>query len=108
MQTRRHGTDRSGNDFSIQTRAAVWIKAQAVAEYDPSDMRMDIYGALVKWASYGDTTPMGNGWEIDHVYPVAKGGSDNLSNLQALQWQNNRRKSDAVGVLPDAAVVASR
>ena len=106
MHTRQHSTDRSGNDFSIEIRAAVWVKAQAVVGYNPSDMRMDSYGALIKWVDYGNTTPIGYGWEIDHVYPVARGGSDNLTNLQALQWQNNRHKSDAVGILPNAAVTA--
>ncbi len=39
-------------------------------------------------------TQNGNGWEIDHIKPVAKGGGDELSNLQPLQWQNNRKKGD--------------
>lgn len=34
------------------------------------------------------------GWEVDHKHPVAKGGSDNPRNLQAVQWEENRTKSD--------------
>lgn len=34
------------------------------------------------------------GWEIDHIKPSSLGGSDGLYNLQPLQWENNRSKSD--------------
>lgn len=41
---------------------------------------------------YGKTTQYG--WEVDHIKPVAHGGTDNVANLQALHWQNNRHKGD--------------
>ncbi len=34
------------------------------------------------------------GWEIDHVYPVSKGGTDDLANLRPMNWQNNRSKNE--------------
>jgi len=33
--------------------------------------------------------------EIDHIKPVAKGGGDELENLQPLYWKTNRAKSDS-------------
>ena len=56
--------------------------------------RKDGCGAWIQWNLHGDTTENGSGWEIDHFKPVAKDGGDELSNLQPLQWQNNRKKSD--------------
>lgn len=55
---------------------------------------MDCCGALMRRDLYGVTTRKGLGWEIDHIKPVAHGGADDLGNLQPLQWENNRGKSD--------------
>ena len=44
-------------------------------------------------SKYGKTEQWG--WEIDHVKPVSQGGTDDLSNLQPLYWENNRHKGDA-------------
>ncbi|HTP81048.1 MAG TPA: HNH endonuclease signature motif containing protein [Bacteroidota bacterium] len=80
----------SGNGFDTATIRAVWSKALLVPGY-PS-YRTDACGALIRWEEYGTTTD--HGWEIDHIRPVAKNGGDELSNLQALHWENNRHKSD--------------
>lgn len=72
----------------------VWNKGQIIPGTDPNVVRKDRCGALIRRDKYGDTTPRGLGWEIDHNVPVAKGGTDDLSNLLPLQWENNRGKSD--------------
>ncbi len=54
---------------------------------------MDACRAIMHWEQYGNTGSA-FGWEVDHIKPVAAGGGDELENLQALQWENNRHKSD--------------
>lgn len=91
---RTYNSTLNGYGFSPQVKMAVWNKGQIVAGVDPSRRRKDVCGAWIDWDKYGDTTPDGTGWEIDHIKPVAEGGGDEVFNLQPLQWQNNRRKGD--------------
>ena len=76
-------------------KEAVWKKATVVPRYNPNVWRKDVAGAWIKWDKYGDRgSELGFGWEIDHRKPVAEGGTDDLSNLQPLQWKNNCSKGD--------------
>ena len=34
------------------------------------------------------------GWEIDHLKPVSKGGTDHLNNLAPTYWHKNRQKGN--------------
>ncbi len=36
------------------------------------------------------------GWEIDHIKPESKGGSDAVRNLQAMQTKKNRELGDSL------------
>jgi len=89
---RRFNTNSSGGEFSAQTIVSVWAKATPVAGYDPAVYRKDRCGAWIKSSDYGTTGKYG--WEIDHIVPVSRSGSDAMFNLQPLHWENNRRKSD--------------
>jgi hypothetical protein len=89
---RKHNTTNTGNGFDQQTIDAVWKKGKVVSGYDADKNRKDACNAWMAKASYGTTGD--HGWEIDHIKPVAKGGTDDLSNLQPLYWQNNRHKAD--------------
>ena len=90
---RNRNTNRSGGSFSATVVASVWNKGQVVTGYDPATVRKDTCGALMKKDDYGKTQSK-YGWEVDHIQPVSKGGTDDLSNLQPLQWENNRSKGD--------------
>lgn len=78
--------------FSEEEVQRVWNKADKAAGYDPDKYRVDACGILIFRRSYGKKSRMG--WEIDHIKPKSKGGSDSIRNLQALHWRNNRAKGN--------------
>jgi hypothetical protein len=89
---RQPNTTRNGYSFDTATINAVWAKGTIVPGYDSTVYRKDRCGAWMRRNDYGQITDYG--WEIDHNKPVILGGGDELSNLQPLQWSNNRHKSD--------------
>lgn len=71
----------------------VWSKGQIVSGYDHKLYRKDFAGAWMKYTDYGNTDSI-LGWEVDHIIPLARGGSDCIDNLRPVQWCNNREKGD--------------
>ena len=88
--SREWSTRVDGSPFDQATIDAVWAKATREEGYN--SFRIDRCGAVIHRADYGKTDKFG--WEIDHNKPVAHGGTDELSNLQPLHWENNRHKGD--------------
>ena len=79
---------------SVNCKKKVWEKADKIRGKDPELYRKDPYGNQLYYYSYGGNGQQG--WQIDHIKPQARGGSDNLVNLQALQSKKNMSKSDSL------------
>lgn len=72
----------------------VWQKGLTVEGYNPDLYRQDYSGAWIARNAYADRESI-LGWEIDHVYPKAKGGTDDEINLRPINWRNNISKGDS-------------
>jgi len=66
---------------------------------------VDCFGTWIYRDDYGDTQttrirPNGNGkrynygWDVDHIFPVARNGKDAMNNYEPMHHVNNKQKSD--------------
>jgi hypothetical protein len=92
---RQPNTDASGQPFSPEVVEAVWQKARTMGVHET--LRVDAWGWTIVRSDYGNSRSR-YGWEIDHILPVSQGGGDEITNLQPLQWENNRRKDEIHGI----------
>ncbi len=79
--------------FSEEIIQKVWEKGNKITSKNPDTWRLDQCGNLIKRENYGDRESS-TGWEIDHKKTKSIGGTDNLSNLRPLHWEQNASKQD--------------
>lgn len=72
----------------------VWNKAKKIRGKNPAKYRKDAYGKTIYKASYGKSSEMG--WDVDHIRPKSRGGSNSVRNLQALNSSTNRSKGNSL------------
>lgn len=84
-------------ELNLQDQATIdyiWEKGLKVEGYNPDLYRQDYSGAWISRKAYGDRESI-LGWEIDHVYPASKGGTNEEVNLRPINWHNNLSKGDS-------------
>ncbi len=67
---------------------AVWAKATIIPGLDPVVWRNDVLGKRIQFTMLNSTSSEW-AWNIDHVVPRTRGGSDWLDNLQPLNRKDN-------------------
>ncbi|CRX36891.1 / / HNH endonuclease / 377955:378221 Reverse [Candidatus Hepatoplasma crinochetorum] len=76
--------------FTINDRKQVW---NSDPKCTGKKSCKDQFGRMIKEDHYNRRSQYG--WTIDHVIPIARDGTNDLSNLQPLHWQSNLDKNDS-------------
>lgn len=77
--------------FSDAVLNELWKKASRIEGLDPDAFRKDACGAAMMRDKFGDRSSS-FGWTVDFIFPIERGGDDNINNLRAMKWENARSK----------------
>lgn len=92
---RKPNTNAHGEVWTKEQIDAVWQKGKYKNDHDPNVWRADKCSDLMYRSFHGDRNSE-YGWEIDHINPVSNDGTDDISNLQPLNWRNNAAKGNSL------------
>ena len=92
---RSRGSRGNGGSWSEDILDRVFAKAsKPLSGSGHNEIRKDKCGASIRRGAHGSAGKQG--WEVDHIKPVSKGGGDRMDNLQPLHWQNNQAKGNSL------------
>ena len=91
----QYNKDKNGGSWQETTKRLVWSKGRIIPNFSPELWRWDKCGKVMKYSEHGNRNSE-HGWEIDHINPLANGGTDHLDNLQPLNWSSNAEKGDSL------------
>jgi hypothetical protein len=86
--------------FTAEERLRVWLKGLPASGLNIAYWRFDIDGNLMSWTDFEDAESV-YAWEIDHIVPLAEGGTNDLANLRPLHCSRNRTLT---GILDEVAL----
>jgi hypothetical protein len=73
----------------------VWEKGLIIEGLDENTYRKDHCGAIIKRDMFIKSSEfLSMCWVIDRIKPLEYAGTDELSNLQPLQWENKKNKGN--------------
>ena len=80
---------------------AVWKKAKKIKGENSDEYRLcSLSNNIIRYSHYGNNNSIYN-WDIDHIIPKSKNGSDDISNLQAVSASKNRSIGNSIKEKPE-------
>lgn len=89
----RHQFSGSKVKFPQEIVWQVWSKGYIISVLDAPVWRRDGCGAWIRRTDYEDRNSA-YGWVIDNIIPKSQGGTNEISNLRPLHWENTVRRRD--------------